>query len=126
MKTAWGKPVHVISFIRTLLIGLAVAVCTVAAEDVEGLRVSAALGYAPAQNSLGLMYDQGEGVAQDDAEAVKWYRKAAEQGYAAAQSWLGWMYATGTGVPEDDAEALKWYRKAAATTQQWGERQRQA
>ena len=27
MKTAWGKPVHVISFIRTLLIVLAVAVC---------------------------------------------------------------------------------------------------
>ena len=31
MKTSWGKPVHVISFIRTLLIVLAVAVCTVAA-----------------------------------------------------------------------------------------------
>ena len=27
MKTSWGKPVHVISFIRTLLIVLAVAVC---------------------------------------------------------------------------------------------------
>ena len=27
MKTSWGKPVHVIRFIRTLLIVLAVAVC---------------------------------------------------------------------------------------------------
>ena len=27
MKTSWGKPVHVISFIRTLMIVLAVVVC---------------------------------------------------------------------------------------------------
>jgi hypothetical protein len=27
MKTSWGKPVHVISFIRTLLITLSVGVC---------------------------------------------------------------------------------------------------
>jgi len=33
MKTSWDKPVHVIAFIRTLLIVLAVAACTVAAED---------------------------------------------------------------------------------------------
>ena len=33
-----------------------------------------------AQVNLGVMYDNGEGVLQDDKEAVKWYRKAAEQG----------------------------------------------
>ena len=62
MKTAWGKPVHIISFIRTLMIVLAVAVCTVAAEDLEALRKKARRGDANAQSNLGLMYANGEGV----------------------------------------------------------------
>ena len=56
-----------------------------------------------AQFNLGLMYDKGEGVPQDDAEAVRWYRLAAEQGHAEAQANLGWMYDAGRGVPQDDA-----------------------
>ena len=60
-----------------------------------------------------VMYDEGRGVPQDDAEAVKWYRLAAEQGNAAAQYNLGVMYDKGEGVPQDDAEAVKWYRLAA-------------
>ena len=75
MKTLWGKPVHVIPFIRTLLIVLAVTVCTVAAEDLEALRKAAEAGDAAAQCNLGLRYAIGEGVAEDEAEAVKWYRK---------------------------------------------------
>ena len=70
-------------------------------------------GDAGAQYNLGVMYDNGEGVAEDDAKAVKWYRKAADQGYAKAQNNLGVMYDNGEGVAEDDAEAVKWYRKAA-------------
>ncbi len=35
------------------------------------------------------MYDNGEGIPEDDAEAVKWYRKAADQGLANAQTILG-------------------------------------
>ena len=46
-------------------------------------------GYATAQANLGLMYDLGLGVDEDDAEAVKWYRKAAEAGIASAQINLG-------------------------------------
>jgi TPR repeat protein len=113
MKTSWGKPVHVIAFIRTLLIVLAVAVCAVAAEDVETVRKKAEAGDAFAQNNLGLMYYHGEDVPQDYAEAIKWYRKAAEQGYPPAQFLLGWMHAKGDGVPQDAAEAVKWWRKAA-------------
>ena len=74
---------------------------------------AAAQGYAIAQNNLGVMYDNGEGVPQDAAEALKWYRKAAEQGYAKAQYNLGAMYYIGDGVPQDYAEAVKWIRKAA-------------
>ncbi len=76
MKTSWGKPVHIIAFIRTLLIVLAVAVCTVAAEDLETLRKKAEAGDAVAQADLGVMYADGNGVPEDAAEAVKWYRKA--------------------------------------------------
>ena len=46
-------------------------------------------GLPKAQSALGLMYQDGQGVAQDDAEAVKWFRLAAEQGDADAQSNLG-------------------------------------
>ena len=70
-------------------------------------------GDADAQNNLGVMYANGEGVAEDDRQAVYWYRKAAEQGFAAAQNNLGIMYANGEGVAEDDRQAVYWYRKAA-------------
>ena len=99
MKTAWGKPVHIIAFIRTLLIVLAVAVCTVAAEDLEAVRKKAEAGDATAQDNLGLVCEGGEGVPQDYAEAFKWWREAAEQGYAFAQTNLGLMYQKGRGVP---------------------------
>jgi len=76
-------------------------------------RLAAEHGYAAAQNNLGVMYDNGEGVPQDDKEAFKLYRLAAEQGYATAQGNLGVMYAKGEGVPQDDKEAVKWFRRAA-------------
>ena len=70
-------------------------------------------GDANAQYNLGGMYDNGEGVTENDREAAKWYRLAAEQGYAKAQFGLGSMYDNGEGVPENDREAVKWYRLAA-------------
>ena len=70
-------------------------------------------GNAQAQFNLGMMYENGQGVRQDDAEAFKWYQQAAEQGYAPAQVLLGAMYKNGQGVRQDDAEAVKWYRQAA-------------
>ncbi len=83
------------------------------ATALRELRPLAKQGNANAQYNLGIMYENGRGFPQDDAEAVKWYRKAAEQGDAYAQFALGVMYDNGLGVPEDDAEAVKWGRKAA-------------
>jgi hypothetical protein len=40
---------------------------------------------ALAQSNLGFMYQNGRGVAKDDAQALVWYRKAADQGNAEAQ-----------------------------------------
>ena len=70
-------------------------------------------GYAKAQFHLGVMYEKGEGVSEDDVQAVYWYKKAAEQGHTEAQSHLGTMYATGAGVIEDYVQAVYWYKKAA-------------
>jgi len=70
-------------------------------------------GEAEAQYNLGVLYDKGQGVPQDDTKAVRWYRLAAGQGNSAAQFNLGVMYANGQGVPQDDGEALRWYRLAA-------------
>ena len=76
-------------------------------------RQAADFGNAGAQNSLGVMYELGQGVTRDAGEAVKWYRKAAEQGHAGAQNNLGNRYRKGEGVTRDVGEAMKWYRKAA-------------
>ncbi len=70
-------------------------------------------GHATAQYSLGVIYDNGYGVPENDKTAVKWYRLAAEQGNDFAQYNLGLMYDNGQGVPEDDKTAVKWYRLAA-------------
>ena len=39
-------------------------------------------GGSDAQYNLGIMYDSGRGVPENDKTAVKWYTKAAEQGDA--------------------------------------------
>jgi TPR repeat protein len=77
-------------------------------------RKAAEQGVAEAQNDLGAMYHQGQGVPQDYAEAMKWFRKAAEQGQADAQSNLGVMYVAGQGVPQDYVQAYLWFILAAA------------
>ena len=102
-----------------LLVVCSIVSCAPSSED-GGSRLfqeqfkAAEQGDARAQNSLGVMYYNGEGVPQDDAEAVKWYRKAAEQGDAAAQSNLGIMYANGKDVAQDTVEAYAWFAVAAA------------
>ena len=83
------------------------------ATELESLQQRAEQGDGIAQSDLGLLYDIGQGVPQDDVQAVAWYRKAAEQGQWQAQSNLGEMYENGRGVPQDDVQAVAWYRKAA-------------
>ena len=54
-------------------------------ESIESLKKKAQAGDAEAQFNLGVAYDDGYSVPENDVEAVKWYRKAAEQGHAIAQ-----------------------------------------
>jgi tetratricopeptide (TPR) repeat protein len=78
------------------------------------LEPLAAYGSTDAQVVLGVMYDAGKGVPQDDNAAAKLYRQAADAGNAQAQNNLGVMYEKGRGVDLDFAEAAKWYGLAAA------------
>jgi uncharacterized protein len=78
-------------------------------------REYAEQGDAGAQTKLGLMYELGQGLPQDNAEALKWYHLAASHD-ATAQFNLGAMYEYGhdrLGVVQDYAEAFKWYVSAA-------------
>ena len=74
----------------------------------------AAQGYANAQNNLGLMYANGQGVPKDDKEALRLFGLAAAQGLAEAQTSLGFMYERGQGVPQNDKEAVRLFGLAAA------------
>ena len=76
-------------------------------------RKAAEQGDADAQDSLGDLYNSGQGVRRDYAQAALWYRKAAEQGDVDAQDSLGDLYHSGQGVPQDDAQAATWFHKAA-------------
>ena len=80
----------------------------------NALKNTAAQGDATAQYNLGLMYEFGQGVAQDYAEAVSWYRKAANQGYATAQNNLGTMYEHGQGVAQNAVIAYALYNLSAS------------
>ena len=79
----------------------------------QWFRQAAEQGYAPAQTSLGALYDHGRGMAQDYSAAMHWYHKAAEQGEAIAKINMGEMYEQGRGVAQDYAAAARWYRLAA-------------
>ena len=76
-------------------------------------KAKAEAGDAEAQYSLGVMYDSGEGVAEDKKKAAKWYRLAADQGDAIAQTCMGWMYSQGQGVEQNYVTAYAWASIAA-------------
>lgn len=76
-------------------------------------KKAAEQGFAPAQNSLGYMYERGEGTLKDYKQAVNWYRKSAQQGNTAAQNNMGFMYEMGRGVLKDYKASASWYQKAA-------------
>ena len=83
------------------------------AEAGRWFRKAADQGHTISQYFMGVMYESGRGVPEDQAESVRWFRKAADQGEAGAQFKLGVKYATASGVPLDKKEAVRWLRLAA-------------
>ena len=92
------------------------AVAGMTPEEVRAFKqyeAAARKGDLVAQNSLGLCYYFGRGVAKDYVQAVNLWRKGANQGDAYAQHLLAHRYATGEGVAKDSVQAVNLWRKSA-------------
>ncbi len=68
-------------------------------------------GNASGCTNLGVLYRNGEGVAQDYVEAQRLYRIGCDGGDAQGCSNLGYLHLSGYGVPQNYAEALRLYWK---------------
>jgi len=77
------------------------------------LRKSADLGFAMAQNDLGVALYSGKDIKKDQKEARVWMLRAARQGMAKAQHGIAVMLTDGDGGPQDPLQAFKWSFLAA-------------
>jgi TPR repeat protein len=83
------------------------------ARALAELGPAAERGDARAQNALGLLYQNGWGVARDYVRAAEFYRQSGEQDYVRAQHNLALLYQAGLGVDRDQALAASWLKRAA-------------
>ena len=83
-------------------------------QALDILQPLAASGDPYAQFTIGVMYDDGRGLAKNLKLAHRWYLKAARQGLADAQFMAGMFYAAGRGRPQDVVKAYIWLDLAAA------------
>lgn len=74
------------------------------------LEPLAARNDARALNLLGVLHQNGWGVARDPALAASFYRRAGELGLTRSLHNLGRLYHAGLGVPHDDAEAARLWK----------------
>ena len=91
------------------------------AAAVKEWKPLAESGDSSAQNSMGNLYYNGQGVPQNNAEAFRWYRLSAQQGNVDGQGNLGWMFEYGLGVAQDFSRAAKWYKRAADQGDGWAQ-----
>ncbi len=82
-------------------------------EQFAETKKKAEAGDVEAQNNLGVMYRDGNGVPKNSAKAVEWNQKAAAQGDEYAQLNLCQMYSQGEGVSKNMARAYAWCNLAA-------------
>ncbi len=81
--------------------------------EIQRLIEKAGQGDPEAQNTLGCMYMDGDGVPQSDEEAVRLFRLSAEHGNPTPQFNLGLMYVLGRGVEQSYEEAARLFRLSA-------------
>ena len=81
-------------------------------------------GSPAAQFNLGLLYDEGDGITEENEKAAALYKLSAEQGFVNAQFKLGVMYGQGEGVIQDYVYAHMWSNIAAASGMELAKRLR--
>lgn len=79
---------------------------------VKYLTQAAQQNVAAAQNNLGLLFQAGHGVPEDQKRANALFAKAAAQGNDQGQYNLATAYDLGFGMPKDKEKAIFWYKKA--------------
>ena len=84
------------------------------AQAITAWQPLAAAGEARAQYNLGVLYDEGRGVAVDRGRAEAWWRRAAGLGHRAAQHNLALLYLSGDSGHDDRPQATVWLEAAAA------------
>ena len=65
------------------------------------------------QYDMGLMYFEGNGLAQDYGKAFQWFTRAAEQNHPEAQDYVGLCCEFGYGTAQDERQAVEWYERSA-------------
>lgn len=83
------------------------------ARAVQIFEPLAQAGDPLAQHNLGVMYEQGLGVAQNETVAYEWYKRAADQGNPQSTYNVGMMAIEGRGVQQDAAVGAQWVFRAA-------------
>jgi hypothetical protein len=79
----------------------------------ERLTALANSGNGRAQQDLGLMFLEGNGVPRDPGLAAGWLEKSANSGMPNAQYQLAILYQRGLGVSSDMKNAHQWFLQAA-------------
>lgn len=85
------------------------------ASAADWARQSAAQKYPPGQLALGLLLQDGRGIAKDPIRAHGLLKSAADQGLAEAAYYTGLSFQNGTGVSANTANASQYLEKAAAS-----------
>lgn len=65
------------------------------------------------QFNVGVIYERGIGVEQNQSMAANWYLRAAEQGHVDAQYNIAIMYVSGRGVDQNTTAGMMWLASAA-------------
>ena len=75
------------------------------AGALQAWQANASAGDPEAMNNIGILYNKGLGVEQDNKQAAVWYEKAAQLGFVNAQFNLANLYYSGRGVSRDLKQA---------------------
>ncbi len=72
-------------------------------------RQSARAGNTFAYTSVGMTYEDGNGVEQDIGEAMDWYQRAIEAGHSGGAYRMALLYREGRGVPANAETAERYF-----------------
>lgn len=65
--------------------------------------------------TIGLCYQNGDGITQNNYKAVEYFHKAADQGHITAMYNLGLCYENGIGAEKSIVLAKQWYQRASSS-----------